>query len=138
MAPPQHLPQLLRAPPVLPACGDHESLELRRRAVGAPRRRATLIRERRGASRVIARQPLVARRPAHAVARAQLAHRPPTTRMVADKPQPLVQDMSLHPGHPPGVNHVAGLLLSIYPDRTPTTPTSYLLPTTDHLRRATY
>ena len=115
----RHRQQFLGAPSIFPPHGQDQRLL---RAPGAVRtvvRRVTAIRERGAAAGAIPGHPFIARRARHPKARTQLAHRPVPTLERVDKLLSLVQRLRFHPRHLPGVNHPAGLLLTLNPVYTP-------------------
>lgn len=81
-------------------------------------RRAAAVRQPVTTRRLMACQPLVAGGARHPVALAQLGHGPVPTLEVVHKREPLFDHIRFHPGHPPGVNDVPGLVLTMSPAYT--------------------
>src|SRR3954471_20354770 len=118
----QPLAEFLRAPAVLASCGNEPGGNLGIQAMRAVMRCATAITQPGRTAEPGALQPLVARGPRNAEALAELRHRPLRAGDGGNKLLALGQRIGFHPGHLPGVNHAAGLLLTTYPAYTPPSP----------------
>jgi hypothetical protein len=112
---PQHAEQLLRAPPVLQSGGDDQLLQRFARAMRARLRCSAAIDQARTAARLMACEPLVTGRAGDAVALAQLGHRPVATLQVVHEREAFLHHIRFHPGHPPDVNDVPRLVLTMSP-----------------------
>ncbi len=119
---PQHPQQLLRAPAVLQTGGDDQLLLRVTRPMRAPLRRATPVGPPHAPVSLMPLEPLVPRGAGHTIPLAQLGHRPVSALQVVHKREPFLHYIPFHPGHPPGVNDVPGLVSTMFPVYTPMQP----------------
>ena len=82
-------------------------------------RRPAAVGEPGTAARLMTRKPFVASRAGDAIPLAQLSHRPVAALEIVYEREPFLDDIRFHPGHPPGVNDVPGLVLTMTPVCTP-------------------